>query len=334
MTERESAASAAAVSRVALGHWPTPLEPCHRLQAEVGGPLVWLKRDDCTGLAFGGNKTRKLEYLLGDARQKEATGVVTFGAVQSNHARQTAAACARVGLPCDLVLIDAVDRPTDLYRSGGNRLLDDILGATVHLVADDEGAVIRAGELAAEDPGRYFVDPGGSSPIGALGYVDAVAELVGQLGAAAVTPLELVVASSTGGTAAGLIVGLAAAGFDLPVTAAAVYADEAHTAATIERLVADTGALLQLDVDTDSGIGAWTVDGDALGEGYGIETVESHAALLTLARTEGVLLDPVYTAKAMARLIDRLPDLDPAGDVVFLHTGGQPGVFAYADAFS
>ncbi len=295
---------------------------------------MWLKRDDCTGLAFGGNKTRKLEYLLGDARQKGATGIVTFGAVQSNHARQTAAACARVGLPCDLVLTDAVDRRTELYRAGGNRLLDDIFGATVHLVADDEGAVIRAGELADEDPGRYFIDPGGSSPIGALGYVDAAAELVGQLEAAAVTPLELVLASSTGGTAAGLIVGLSRAGFDLPVTAAAVYADGARTAATIERLVLDTAALLGSQVEPASGIGSWTVDGDALGEGYGIETVASHAALLTLARTEGVLLDPVYTAKAFARLLERLPDLDPAGDIVFLHTGGQPGVFAYADAFT
>jgi D-cysteine desulfhydrase family pyridoxal phosphate-dependent enzyme len=317
--------------RVDLGHWPTPLEPCRRLQEDRGGPLIWLKRDDCSGLAFGGNKTRKLEFLLGEALARKASGVVTFGAIQSNHARQTAAACAHVGLPCDLVLTDAVDRPTDIYRSGGNRLLDDILGATVHLVADNDAALMRAGELAEADPGRYFIDPGGSSPTGALGYVAAALELTAQLGVAGLRPRELVVASSTGGTAAGLVVGLIAAGIDLPVTAVAVYADAAHTAGSIERLVGDTADLLSLD---SSAAGAWRVDDRALGEGYGIETAGSHAAVLELARTEGVLLDPVYTAKAFASLLARTGDLDPGVDVVFLHTGGQPGVFAYADAFT
>ena len=317
--------------RVDLGHWPTPLEPCRRLQTQRGGPLIWLKRDDCSGLAFGGNKTRKLEFLLGEALTTGATGVVTFGAIQSNHARQTAAACARVGLPCDLVLTDAVDRPTDVYRTSGNRLLDDVLGATVHVVADNDAALVRAGELAAADPGRYFVDPGGSSATGALGYVAAAVELAIQLGEAGRRPAELVVASSTGGTAAGLIVGLAAAGTDLPVTAVAVYADGGHTRAAIGRLVADTASLLGRDPAVT---GAWRVDDGALGAGYGIETTESHAAVFDLARTEGVLLDPVYTAKAFASLLDRITDLDPDGDVVFVHTGGQPGVFAYADAFT
>jgi D-cysteine desulfhydrase family pyridoxal phosphate-dependent enzyme len=317
--------------RVDLGHWPTPLEPCRRLQDARGGPRIWLKRDDCSGLALGGNKTRKLEFLLGEALARNATGVVTFGAIQSNHARQTAAACARVGLPCDLVLTDAVDRPTDVYRTGGNRLLDDVLGATVHVVADNDAALVRAGELAEADPGRYFIDPGGSSPIGALGYVAAALELADQLVAAGIRPRELVVASSTGGTAAGLVVGLAAAGLELPVTAVAVYADAAHTAGSIERLVSGTGDLLGLD---SAAAGPWRVDDTALGDGYGIETAESHTAVLELARTEGVLLDPVYTAKAFASLLARTSDVEPDGDVVFLHTGGQPGVFAYAEAFT
>ena len=317
--------------RVDLGHWPTPLEPCRRLQEDRGGPLIWLKRDDCSGLAFGGNKTRKLEFLLGEALARNASGVVTFGAIQSNHARQTAAACAHVGLPCDLVLTDAVDRPTDIYRSGGNRLLDDVLGATVHVVADNDAALVRAGELAEADPGRYFIDPGGSSPTGALGYVAAALELAAQLMAAGLRPRELVVASSTGGTAAGLVVGLAAAGVDLPVTPVAVYADAAHTSGSIERLVGDSADLLGLESPP---VDAWRVDDGALGDGYGIETSESHAAVLELARTEGVLLDPVYTAKAFASLLARTRDSDPGADVVFLHTGGQPGVFAYADAFT
>ena len=329
--QRAGASLLAPFPRVDLGHWPTPLEPCRRLKEDRGGPLIWLKRDDCSGLAFGGNKTRKLEFLLGEALARKASGVVTFGAIQSNHARQTAAACAHVGLPCDLVLTDAVDRPTDTYRSGGNRLLDDILGAAVHVVADNDAALVRAGELAEADPGRYFIDPGGSSATGALGYVAAALELAAQLMAAGLRPRELVVASSTGGTAAGLVVGLAAAGVDLPVTPVAVYADAAHTSGSIERLVGDSADLLGLEPPP---VDAWQVDDGALGDGYGIETSESHAAVLELARTEGVLLDPVYTAKAFASLLARTRDSDPGADVVFLHTGGQPGVFAYADAFT
>jgi D-cysteine desulfhydrase family pyridoxal phosphate-dependent enzyme len=317
--------------RVDLGHWPTPLEPCRRLQAEIGGPLIWLKRDDCSGLAFGGNKTRKLEFLLGEAMDRGATGVVTFGAVQSNHARQTAAACAHVGVPCDLVLTDAVDRPTDAYRSSGNRLLDDVLGATVHVVADNGAAIERAAELAEADSGRYFIDPGGSSTTGVLGYVAAAAELAAQLDAAEVKPDSLVVASSTGGTAAGLVLGLAVVGAEVPVTAVAVYADAAHTSAVIDHLLIESADHLGLEPPSPGG---WRVDGSALGDGYGIETPESHAALLALARAEGVLLDPVYTAKAFGALLAESRHLDPGLDVIFLHTGGQPGVFAYADAFS
>ncbi len=317
--------------RTPLGHWPTPLEPCHRLREELGGPLIWLKRDDCSGLALGGNKTRKLEFLLGEAREREATGVVTFGALQSNHARQTAAACARIGLPCDLVLTNAVDRATTHYRTSGNRMLDDVLGATVHEVADDEAAIMCAAELADADPDRYFIDPGGSNAVGALGYVAAAAELVGQLQAEGVEPAEVVVASSTGGTAAGLALGLHHGGCDASVRAVAVYADHDHTRGAIERLTIATSELLGVDPPPADGV---VVVDRSLGEGYGIETAASHAVIGTLARTEGVLLDPVYTAKAFADLVDSLPGLDPAGDVVFVHTGGQPGLFAYVDSFA
>jgi D-cysteine desulfhydrase family pyridoxal phosphate-dependent enzyme len=324
----------AAFPRIPLGHWPTPLEPCHRLREEIGGPLIWLKRDDCSGLAFGGNKTRKLEFLLGEACEQGATGVVTFGAVQSNHARQTAAACARIGLPCDLVLTNAVDRTTGHYRTSGNRMLDDVLGATVHEVADDEAALGCAAELAEADPGRYFIDPGGSSAVGALGYVAAAGELAGQLVDVGVDPAEIVVASSTGGTAAGLVVGLHVAGvdaLDAVVRAVAVYADHDHTRGAIDRLVASTSELLGVDPAPADRV---VVTERSLGAGYGIETAASHAAIHALARAEGVLLDPVYTAKAFADLVGSIGDLDPAGDVVFVHTGGQAGLFAYADEFS
>jgi D-cysteine desulfhydrase family pyridoxal phosphate-dependent enzyme len=317
--------------RESLGHWPTPLEPCHRLHDEIGGPLVWLKRDDCSGLAFGGNKTRKLEFLLGEARAGGATGVVTFGAIQSNHARQTAAACVRVGLPCDLILTEAVDRTTVHYQVSGNRLLDDLLGATAHVVGDSAAAGVRAAELADADPGRFFIDPGGSSSVGVLGYVAAAVELADQLGARGVDAQQVVVAASTGGTAAGLVIGLHHVSIDARVCAVAVYSDGDRTRDTIEELIVATSDLLGLPAPPS---GRLTVDDTMFGPGYGIETAASHAAIEQLARTEGVLLDPVYTAKAFACLLSSMEGMDPDRDVIFLHTGGQPGLFAYADAFA
>lgn len=318
----------AAFPRVTLGHWPTPLEPCHRLRDEVGGPLIWLKRDDCSGLALGGNKTRKLEFLLGDAIAREATGIVTFGALQSNHARQTAAACARAGLPCHLVLTTAVDRSSPHYLASGNRLLDDLFGATVHEVDDNDAALAVAAELAATDPDLSFVDPGGSTPIGTLGYVAAGAELSTQVIDLGLDVERVVTAASTGGTAAGLAIGLA--GLDLVVEASAVYTSADTTGNAIGRLVESTKALLSSTAPT----AGYRVDDASLGPGYGIPTAESTGAITTLAHTEGVLLDPVYTSKAFAMLLARLPSIDPDRDVVFLHTGGQAGLFAYADDWS
>ncbi|MDH3707090.1 MAG: D-cysteine desulfhydrase family protein [Acidimicrobiia bacterium] len=316
--------------RVALGHWPTPLEPCLRLHEAVGGPLVWLKRDDCSGLAFGGNKTRKLEFLLGEALAADASRVVTFGAIQSNHARQTVAACNRVGLACDLILVELVDRATDAYATSGNRLLDDVLGATVHVVPDFDAAAELAAELAAADPARFFVGTGGSTPVGTLGYVAMVAELAAQLDEVGVVPQRVVTATSSGGTAAGLVLGAALGGHDVEVLAAAV-SDSADVARdTIDALVGQTALLVD---DPLEGEAVLTVDDSCLGEGYGVPTAASQAAIELLARTEGVLLDPVYTAKAFALLLDRLGDWDPDGDVVFVHTGGQPGLFAYGDEF-
>lgn len=326
----DAAAFLAARPRVDLGYWPTPLEPADRLRAERGGPRVWLKRDDCSGLAFGGNKTRKLEFLLGAAVAERASGVISFGALQSNHCRQTAAACARVGLPCHLILTTPVDRSGPHYHGSGNRLLDGILGATVHVVADDDAAVVRCGELLDADGGLAVIGPGGSNAVGTLGYVAAGLELAAQLRDRSLRPDAIFVAASTGGTAAGLVVGLALAGMSVPVRAAAVYADAATTQTTIDRLVTEVVDLWGRPLDLT---GRLTVDDGALGDGYGVETAPSHAAIGLLARTEGVLLDPVYTAKAFALLLET-DDIDDAADVVFVHTGGQVGLFAYADAFA
>jgi D-cysteine desulfhydrase family pyridoxal phosphate-dependent enzyme len=331
-----AAAAAAALAdapRVTLGHWPTPLEPCHRLRDELGrGPLVWLKRDDCSGLALGGNKTRKLEFLLGAALAEGCTGAVTFGALQSNHARQTAAACNRVGLTCDLILTLAVDRTDDHYTRSGNLLVDRLLGATVHVVDDPDAAFVRFAELfgSAEERGRrlYGIGPGGSDAVGSRGYVDAAAELAGQLAGLGVDPTRVVLATSTAGTAAGLAVGLDLTGIGAELDVVCVYHDAAATAAELDGLVDATAQRLGVAPPTAS---RRVVTDAALGDGYGVPSDAGQEAITLLARTEGVLLDPVYTAKAFGDLVGRIRrgELDDEHDVVFIHTGGAPGLFAY-----
>lgn len=326
-----------AAPRVTLGHWPTPLEPCHRLHAEVGGPLVWLKRDDCTGLAVGGNKTRKLEFLLGDALAQGCTGVVTFGALQSNHARQTAAACNKVGLTCDLVLTRAVDRGDVHYLHSGNLLLDEVLGATMHVVDDPDAAFERfAGLLeAAEQDGRrlYGIVPGGSDPVGTLGYVAGALELAAQVRTRDLDVAEVVVAASTAGTAAGLALGSALAHWDVVVDAACVYHSATETTAELGGLLQATASTLG---DPRLALARHEVDDAPLGPGYGVPTPAGRQAIELLARTEGVLLDPVYTAKAFGHLLSRIRsgELGDEQDVVFVHTGGSPGLFAYAGDWS
>ena len=173
----------ATVPRIELGHGPTPLEPMPRLSRELGGPMIWLKRDDCTGLATGGNKTRKLEYLMADALEQGADCIVTYGAVQSNHARQTAAACAKLGLPCHLLLSQRVDWPHESYQIQGNVLLDQLLGATVHTSSLEDAATARKElleKLRGEGRRVYEIPAGGSSAVGALGYTRCLQELMIQ----------------------------------------------------------------------------------------------------------------------------------------------------------
>ena len=168
--------------RVSLGHFPSPLEYLPRLTEVLGGPEIWIKRDDCTGLAGGGNKTRKLEFLLADALEKDCRRVVTFGAVQSNHVRQTAAACARLGLDCELILTRRVARQSDEYENSGNRLLDELLGANCHVVPGSEAMAALQAIQDRHPDGLYVIPAGGSNEIGSLGYVAAMLEMQEQLG--------------------------------------------------------------------------------------------------------------------------------------------------------
>ncbi|WP_019143915.1 D-cysteine desulfhydrase family protein [Aeromicrobium massiliense] len=297
---------------VDLGRWPTPLEP-------VDG--TWMKRDDLSGLGLGGNKLRKLEFLLGAALAAGQDTVVTTGAVQSNHARLTAAACARLGLACHLVLVATVPRSDPAYRESGNVLLDDLFGATVHVVPDQATADRELARLHEAHGDRLCSIPlGGSDRVGALGYVAGALELAAQLEADAPHVRRVVTATSSGGTLAGLVTGLAAAGWSGEVHGVAVMEDVPPATARVERLVAELTDDLGVAVDR----AAWTVHA-GIGPGYGVTDPASLDAIRRLAAASGILLDPVYTAKAYVQL----DQAGPRTETVFLHTGGVPALFAY-----
>lgn len=319
----------AAIPRHPLTSLPTPLHRARNLEAALGErcPRIYLKRDDLTGLAFGGNKARKLEYLLADAVAMGATTLVTEGAAQSNHARMTAAAAAIAGLRAVLVL-DA--------RNGaevaGNLLLDHLLGAEVRVVADKIARVAAMerieDELRAAGERPYVIPTGGSIPLGAVGYVAMVPELLAQLMTVGETPTRLYFASSSQGTQAGLVVGARACAAPFAVVGIAVEHPVADLIATGTALAKATAELIELDETFDE-TDVVIADG-FVGEGYGKPTPEGMAAIRLLARTEAVFLDPVYTGKAMAGLIAavRSGQLEADGSVLFLHTGGGPSLFA------
>lgn len=312
---------------------PTPLARARNLEAALGPPCprIFLKRDDLTGLAFGGNKARKLEYLVADARATGATMLVTEGAAQSNHARMTAAAAAITGMKALLVL-DA--------RNGadvsGNLLLDYLFGAEVRVVPDKQARVAAMerieDELRAAGERPYVIPTGGSVPLGAAGYVAMVVELLAQLMVVGETPTRLYHATSSLGTQAGLVVGARALSAPFDVRGVAVEHPVEDLVATGVALANATAELLE--VPAAFGDEDVAVDGGYVGEGYGVPTPEAMAAIRLVARTEGVVLDPVYGGKAMAALIGdaRAGALNPTGSVVFLHTGGGPSVFPFGTA--
>lgn len=332
-----------AFPRFPLAHLPTPLAEMPRLREaltrETGKklPPLYVKRDDCTGLAGGGNKTRKLEFLIGEAIASGADTVVTTGALQSNHARQTAAAAAAADLSCVLVLFDSVPYKGRTYRSSGNLLLDAVLGAEVRIVqADADAGAVFAGvmdELRAAGRTPCFVPVGGSSAVGSLGYAGAYLELADQLDKAGISDAALVHASSSGGTQAGLIAGACHRGNGPEVIAVNVYRSDADAMAEgIHALACKTAALIEAPAPAP---GAVLLDSSQLGERYGMPTAAMRHAVELLARTEGILLDPVYTGKGMAGFIAQLlaGEHSEREAAIFLHTGGMPGLFAYEEEF-
>jgi len=319
--------------RVALAHLPTPLEDAPRLTAALGGPRILLKRDDLTGLALGGNKVRKLELLLADALAQGADTVLTTGAADSNHCRMTAAAAARLGLRCVLLLAAKHESPA----VQGNLLLDRLFGAEIHFYSaqvptgGDERLLELAEAIRSRGGKPYLFPAGGSNALGILGYTLMVEELMGQLAARDIAADYLVIASGTGGTHAGLLLGSAL--FRPGFTTLAINIMEADNRALEMRtrtVLAESAAFLGLPDNPDPL--RFVLRADYVGEGYGILSSGCAEAIQLLARSEGVLLDPVYTGKAMAGLIDliRTGEIGADKTVVFLHTGGAPALFTQA----
>jgi len=321
--------------RVSLAHLPTALELLPNLSAELGGPQIWVKRDDCTGLATGGNKTRKLEFVMAEALEQGADTIVTVGAVQSNHVRQTAAAACKLGLSCEVLLEHRVPDPSDNYANSGNVLLDRVFGANLREYAGGTDFDTEMQEVAEEvrnGGGKPYIVPGGASDkIGALGYVNCALELLTQANDRGLVIDHLVTATGSAGTQAGLIVGLKATSSNIPLLGIGVNAPQDVQ----EQKVFD------LAVATAEYVGAPRVvkredvvaNCDYVGDGYGIPTDSMNDAILLLARTEGLLFDPVYSGKALAGMLDlvRRGEFSDAQNIVFLHTGGSVALFAYAD---
>ena len=322
--------------RVPLAHLPTPLEPMDRLRNFLDGPNLWIKRDDCTGLGGGGNKTRKLEFLLADALDQGVTRIVTFGAIQSNHVRQTCAAAARLGLRCDVILIDKVAHGEPAYRTSGNILLDQLFGAYVHIVPDNQASMLVYSTLqqeASENGEKLYAIPvGGSNAVGALGYAAAVPELLYQAAAMDVSATTIVHGTSSAGTQAGLLAGLRASDKNTRVIGINVSdPDPTDMIGNVLSLANEVAEMIHgKEVMADDVV----VNSENIGPGYGIPTEEMIASVQMVAELEGILLDPVYSGKAMAGLIKLIRDgaFHKDDTVIFLHTGGMPSLFAYQQA--
>jgi L-cysteate sulfo-lyase len=332
-TEASPAMHLARFPRVRFAHLPTPLEPMPNLSRRLGGPRLFVKRDDCTGLATGGNKTRKLEFLLGDALAEGADTLITHGAVQSNHVRQTAAAAARYGLRCEALLERRVAGRGPGYEATGNVMLDRLFRARVRFVAADtdmDAACAEAADAVRARGGRPYVIPGGgSSPVGALGYVNAALELLQQVNDQGLRIDLVVVGTGSTGTQAGLVAGLEGANARIDVLGICVRRPAAMQIEAVLRTANATAAHVGLRGPIDRA--RVRANGDYVGQGYGVPTAGTLEAIRLAAQTEGLLLDPVYTGKAMAGLIDlcRSRVFGTDQNIVFLHTGGGAALFAY-----
>lgn len=322
------------IPRLRIAHLPTAIEPMNRLSGELGGPKLFIKRDDQTGLAMGGNKTRKLEFLVAEAQANGAHTLITAGALQSNHCRQTAAAAARYGFKCILVLYSPFkeeELPSANEAATGNLLLDKLLGAeVVYTRRKERDQTLQATFQKAWDAGQrpYLIPYGGSNSTGAAAYAFAMQELMGQGDSFGGPPDWIVFPSSSGGTQAGMVLGARLFGYPGKVLGISVDEEQGVLQERVAKLATDTADFLgekqsfaPQDIRVDAGY---------LGGGYGVMGAPEQEALRLFARCEGILLDPVYTGRAAAGLIDlvRKGFFQPSDRVLFWHTGGSPALFA------
>lgn len=324
--------------RLHFAHLPTPLEPMERISRALGGPNLWIKRDDCTGLSSGGNKTRKLEFLIADAIEHKADTIITQGATQSNHARQTTAIAAKLGMECHVLLEDRTGYEDQAYVYNGNVLLDQLHGAILsgHPADTDMNAAMEALAQKLRDDGKspYIIPGGGSNEIGALGYVNAAIELTTQANDRSLRIDHLVHATGSSGTQAGLVLGMEGMNTGIPVYGIGVRAPKQKQEEMVYDLAQRTAEYMGLSPDVVARDKV-VANSDYVGDGYGLPTDAMVEAVKMLAQYEGILLDPVYSGKGFSGLIDliRKGHFKQDENVVFLHTGGSISLFGYPDVF-
>ena len=321
--------------RLGLANLPTPLEPMQRLTAHLGGPRLWVKREDATGLGFGGNKLRKLDYVLHKALSRGADTIVSGGVVQSNSQRQVAAAAAKLGLACHLAVYHGrLEPPTQEYETSGNAFLNRLFGAHLHDVpwTGDRNAAIRTlvGDLEAKGHKPYFVPYGVSNALGAVGYATTIAEVEAQAPPLGFRPAAIVHCTGSAGTQAGLIAGAAVAMPNTRIVGIDIDAEPTRVRADVAALAREASALLDVAFDDAT---VEVVAGHA-GPAYGVPHDATIEAIRLAGRLEALPLDPVYSGKGLAGLIAliRQGRWRQDQDVVFLHTGGAPALFAYQSA--
>jgi|TARA_B110000116_G_scaffold45148_1_gene37400 L-cysteate sulfo-lyase len=327
--------------RVKLIHSPTPLEYLDNLTKHFGGPKIYIKRDDCTGLAFGGNKSRKLEFLMGDAIANKSDVVITAGAVQSNHCRQTAAAATKLGMECIIVA-----KPSWSKDYNGNLFLDELLGAKLVLIEDDNEALDQGGKLSMEETidklmtdlknegkSPYYIPVGGSNSIGSLGYISMTMELVSQANEMDIEIGSMVAASGSGGTQTGMILGADVEKSGIQAVGMGISSDASVVIPKLTDLCNQTSKYYDLGLNYEEK--DIIFNDNYIGEGYGIPSEEMIEAVKLLARKEGIILDPVYSGKAFAGMVDLIKKgyFDKSKAVVFIHTGGTPALFVYSESF-
>ncbi len=335
MSDKSLATRLERFPRLGLANLPTPLEPMRRLSAHIGGPRLWVKREDATGLGFGGNKSRKLDYVLHEAVQQKADVLVSGGVVQSNSQRQVAAAAAKLGLDCHLAVYHGrLPPPTPEYEISGNALLNRLFGARLHDVpwTGDRNAAIAAIVYELRTAGRrpYMVPYGVSNALGAVAYASTIIEISRQSQALGFRPAAIVHCTGSGGTQAGLVVG---ASSELPATQIVgidIDAEPERVRSDVVRLAQSAADLLEVGCDTQT---VEVVAGHA-GPAYGVVHEATREALQLAGTLEGLALDPVYSAKGLAGLLSlaRAGRWTRDDDVIFIHTGGTPALFAYQSA--